>query len=251
MRRVVGRALGILILLVSFALLLVSMTSYAPLRPAPQEEGTGLSLGVVLRASNDTGLITVRVRILNLKPYFELPVADTVVSLYIPQTNLNGSLKAFTGKDGSVSFRVSPGKYIVGTSYLGMAGNATVEVSSKGWVLVDMNFMRKTARSFTLQIHDVDGTGIIAPESSILAHFYTDAEEPMVAELLRAKTLSLDALRSRDRISLFWIKDYEKDGDRFWSTLAPLWPLALKEINPSSDLSLALYWLDIEVSKLY
>lgn len=258
-----GRArswfIGTVSLLIALILVLSTFSSYVSLQYILASKGEGdYSLTFGSGTRDDRALLTVRVKVVNLEPRIEVPIPNALVIIEMLKehpSQANATIIGHTGSRGTITFKLPPGNYIVGSSYLGMGGNVTVSVSSeKSWVLAEWSFYKANAKSFTLQLYDWDDTGIIIPGQFVSAHAdVSRIEKPMIAEVYassRQGTTSSEILNPQKRMALMRILEYDQRGESMWLSLTPNNELPLREFSPAANLFMALYSMRVEVIDL-
>lgn len=248
-RRVASWTIGMVSILAAL-FLLASSVSISSVFLARIEKEAGSEYGHIVNVVDSRGLLTVRVNVINVGSRIELPVSNALVLIKMIENQSNNTITGLTEEMGVVSFRLPPGSYEVGVSYLGMEKNITINMTSeKPRMVVRWDFFRAPAKSFSLQLYDQDETGVIVPGYPVFAHLIVSTiEKPLGAEIsTNLRQTSSRILTSSNRISFMKVVEYEQKGEDMWVTLTPEWNLPLTEINPSSNLYVTLYWLGVEV----
>ena len=255
--KLISRVIGITCILVAFFILFNSIISYVS--PLPyissndEESSTSFGTGV----TEVGALLTVRVNVIDVGSHIEVPIpyVGVIVTRITNDEQGSSTIMADTGKDGSITFKLPPGDYLVGTNYLGMIVNTTTQIpSEKTHLIVNWNFNRATPKSFTLQLQDFDEIGMVFPGDFLFSHCaLTEVEKPLIVEVINLPTQPKplnQILFQLNRIALLGVVGYEQNGENIWLTLTPIVTLSVKEIYPTTNLSLALYWPNVEVLEI-
>ncbi|GBC75024.1 hypothetical protein HRbin06_00334 [archaeon HR06] len=237
-------ALGIIILILAFFLILSAAQSFRNLQILNVEwiKEVRENLIVASNNNNNNPYLVVRTLLIQPEPFSSSPLVDIPVTL-TPKGKGNSTLYGKTGIRGSVVFRVPPGDYIISARYLGLLGNVSLTLpNERVWVLVTYKFFRQPLDSFKLEFEDKSDTGIIYSEDLVKMKFYSKVvEKPELVEFY------IPLSKSYVKIVNYKVISSVVYDDEYLLTLAPFENLPLSRL-PYYNVKASIYWLNIEVN---